>query len=403
MRWILCTLLTGVLAHAAAAQPTLGDVVVTSHTGNYVGYLDRTTGMLTTLAVLPSDPIPVMMAANNRDVLAVGRAAPGNIWSVDPSGTLTTVAQASASGQGGTVGADWLQDGSVITAHSQFGVQGWLRSVSLQTNTYTTLFNPQISHMRHVAVDGDTGEALVPRWATGGNLLRMDIGTLTFVTVATGINSGSSTDSVPASGNYVVADETSFGNVKIVAPTGGVVRTINTGSTRAVVVDDVTGNFFCAMNSSGTNANRIIEVDAAGNTVNTWGPFGTDGFAGIVMYGSRTVHGQGPATPGTSYAVTFSFPGLAGSAYVGALSLSQRPGITLPGGTVHLALDSLFLASVQGLFVTGFQGVLNANGQAAGAINLPSFLPPGVRFYCAAVAVAGGNIFTGNTIGITTN
>ncbi len=399
---LILTLVVAALGASAHAQPKKGDLIVTSHINDYVGVIDRSTGALTTLSTLPGDPIPSIMAANNRDVLVFERPSPWNVWSVDPNGTLAPVATSSASGEGAITGADWLQDGTVLTCSTVFGTRGWLRSLNLTTNTYTTLFTAPISHFRHASVNKDNGRYLVCLWGTGGSILEIDATTQTITTVVSGYTGTSAVDTDSSTGNIVFSNEDSFsGGINVVTQAGALVRTIALPVARAVRVDDVTGNYVAPTSNSGTMASRVVEFDQAGNAVRTYGPYGTDGFAGIEIYGSRSTSGAGTAKPGTSYQVTFSFPGFGGSAYAGALSFSSRPGLAVPGGTIHLGFDNLFLASINGLLVRNFQGTLGASGQATGFIDLPAFLPAGVRFYCAGVAISGGGFVTGNTIGIT--
>lgn len=391
-----------VLAAVAHAQPNKGDLIVTSHVNDYVGVIDRTTGALTTLSALPGDPIPTIMAANNRDVLVFERPSPWNVWSVDPSGTLAPVATASASGEGAIVGADWLQDGTVLTCSSVFGTQGWLRSLNLTSNSYTTLFTAPISHFRHASLNDDNGRYLVCLWASSGSILEVDGATQTITTITTGVANATAVDVEPTTGNIVYSHESSFaGGINVVTQAGASVRTIALPVARGVRVDDVTGNYVAPTSNSGTMASRVVEFDNQGNAVRTYGPYGTDGFAGIEIYGSRTTGGIGSAKPGSAYQVTFSFPGFGGAPYAAALSFSSRPGIPVPGGTIHLGFDNLFLATLNGLFVRNFQGSLGASGQATGFIDLPAFVPSGVRIYCAGVAISGGGFVTGNTLGIT--
>jgi hypothetical protein len=94
---------------------------------------------------------------------------------------------------------------------------------------------------------------------------------------------------------------------------------------------------------------------------------------------------------------------------VAALSLGLRPGIGLSDGrTVHLAVDPLLLLSLGGLpgITTGFAGVLDAAGRAAGTITLPPGFPPGVRIFVSAVAVNPAlslGLDTGSSVGFTSN
>lgn len=59
--------------------------------------------------------------------------------------------------------------------------------------------------------------------------------------------------------------------------------------------------------------------------------------------------------------------------FVGALALGSTPGITLGTRTIPLNPDVLFLNSIGGIpgVATGFAGLLDANGEAGGAITMP--------------------------------
>ena len=166
-------------------------------------------------------------------------------------------------------------------------------------------------------------------------------------------------------------------------------------SANGVKVDDQTGNFYCAGGSS------VHEIASdLSSVIKTWGPFTGYSFTSVDEYASKQVTGVGSAIAGQSYQVDFAFPGLGLSAYQAALSLTQRPGIPIGSETINLTFDALFLLSIQGQFVSGFCGQLDAQGRASGKIGLPGFLPTGTRIYCSCVAVGGLGLTLGNTIGI---
>ncbi|MAG56616.1 MAG: hypothetical protein CMJ83_10030 [Planctomycetes bacterium] len=77
--------------------------------------------------------------------------------------------------------------------------------------------------------------------------------------------------------------------------------------------------------------------------------------------------------------------------YIGGFALSDSPGIPLPGGgSVALALDSIFLLSIDPLspFFTAMAGTLDPNGQGQYVLNLP-FEPGlvGTRLYTAFISI----------------
>ena len=157
---------------------------------------------------------------------------------------------------------------------------------------------------------------------------------------------------------------------------------------------DFTGHYYAV--GFGT----VIEFTPAGTPLNTWN-LPQSCWTSVEVYGSRQVSGSGLARAGARYPIDFSFRGMGKGTYIGALALSQRPGIPIGNGRINLAPDALLQISLSGAFVTGFSGVLDDQGNAAGFISIPGFLPRGFTFFCSAVAFRGSMFQPGNTIGIT--
>ena len=159
-------------------------------------------------------------------------------------------------------------------------------------------------------------------------------------------------------------------------------------------VDDFTGHYYVV--GYGT----VTEFSPTGTPLNTWNQ-PQSFWLSVEVYGSRQVSGSGLARAGALYPIDFSFRGMGMATYIAALALSQRPGIPVGSGRINLAPDPLLQASLSGAFVTGFSGVLDDQGNAAGFISIPPFLPRGFTFFCSALAFKGSRFQPGNTIGIT--
>ena len=183
--------------------------------------------------------------------------------------------------------------------------------------------------------------------------------------------------------------------VRVYDRQGTVIRSWSFPLLTSIKVNDQTGHYHCA------GYGHVVEFAPDGTKVNHYGPFALLSFKTVEVHGSRQVTGAGPALPGTAYSVHFRFPDMGGASYRAALSMAQRPGIAFGSHMLNLRQDDLFLASVQGALVQGFVGILDPAGSATGTISIPSSTPRGVTFFCSAVAVQGGRVRLGNTIGIT--
>jgi len=96
-----------------------------------------------------------------------------------------------------------------------------------------------------------------------------------------------------------------------------------------------------------------------------------------------------PARVGMSAGYRLAVPGDGGLVYCAAASFGTTPGLPLPDGRVlPLQVDGLFLVSAcaNNAFFSGFIGVLDPNGVAGFAVNLPNFGGlAGIAYSVAAV------------------
>jgi hypothetical protein len=386
------------LCALAGAQPKMGDILIADNTSKQIVYIDRSSNLVQTLASgLPKTPISMTMARNNADLIVLGGTY---VFNVTPSGQLTTVVDTGAA-NGANNGCGLLQDGTYAISASIYGKAGYVKVVDPVAKSVSTLYQASLSHFRSLDVNEDNGNVLVCRWDVSGDLFEFDMVHRTLRTIKSGFYGLNGVDVEPASGNYVCSLHYSTGGIQVISPTGSVVSTIRTPWGNGVKVDDATGHYLYVNGTGSSAINTVTEYDRKGTAISTYGPFTGYDIKFVDVYGSRQVTGSGSATPRSAYTVDFCFPGGAGTTYVGALALSQRPGFMIGGSTLNLAPDALFWLSVQGFFVSRFQGILDTSGRASGTIHLPSFMPQGMTIYCSAIATNGISFVTGNTIGIT--
>jgi hypothetical protein len=386
--FLVCLFVLLLLAGFVLAQPQPGDLLLSSINSPYqVQYLDQTTGVSRTLSSTWPNGFPnwVTMAADNREVAALSSGTTDTFELVTPSGTHTTLANFGNAGSPNGIDLDQLGDYLVSSSDQT------VRRVKL-SGSFTTITTAPAT-LNNLAFNPDNGNTLLGIFSAGLLLESDENGTI-IKTIASGLGSVSCIDPLPQSGNFVIGTFTSP-NVRVISPTGAVVTTWTHASMNGVKVDDATGDVYCV------GSTVVGKYTANGVAVKSWMVGGMN-LSAVEVYASRQVVGSGTAVPGTPYSVQFSFPGYGNSPYVGALSFSQRPGINLRGSTVNLAFDPLLILSLQGLFVSNFQGILSNAGQATGTINIPSVLPKGITFFCSGVALSGSTVATGNTIGITT-
>jgi hypothetical protein len=110
------------------------------------------------------------------------------------------------------------------------------------------------------------------------------------------------------------------------------------------------------------------------------------------IYSSRFTGllGNGVAGPSSSMTLRYSDPGSVAFNYLGAAALGTTPGIRFDTRTFPLNADALLGVTIGGLppVMTGFVGVLDANGLGSGQITFPGLgALVGLRFYTAFVVI----------------
>jgi len=150
---------------------------------------------------------------------------------------------------------------------------------------------------------------------------------------------------------------------------------------------------------------HVFRFDSATGVLTTVANLGACCAGSVTVAGSRHLGGVGYARIGSTYGLRVSFPTRRGFPYVVALSFGFRAGIpTGAGRAIQLDPDPLFFYSLTsaGIF-SGFQGILNARGEAVATLLVPG-VPAlrGKRFYASALTLASGGVDRiADTIGVT--
>jgi hypothetical protein len=398
------------LAAAAPAQilPSPGDWIIgdsSSESGGIFSVSPANGAVLTLAVARPTGFFNwVAMGANNADLAAV-RALPGRFAFVPPAGGIAW----GVSLAGVANGFDLDQDGSWLTVTSAADAV-WRVSADGTTATFLLAAPPGLDG---VCVDQDTGDAILAIFAPwpNGALLRLSRATGALTTIASGLGRVSAVDHCAQDGTFYLSRHDS-GEVLNVSP-GGSVTTVHVGwpagvrSASCLKVVDETGELLVGGLVSSLPG-RVALLSRTGLVLAFQDLPLYLHPTGVELYGSRKVSGLGTFAAGRPYTVSFSFPRSAGRPYVAALSTGLRPGLALPDGrTINLAPDALLARSLGGLpgITTGFAGILDAGGRAAGTITPPAGFPAGVRLFVSAVALNPafpGGLDTANTLGATT-
>jgi len=401
----LCSIAVLSLVVSAAAQPPApGDWILSSLTSTSLIRLNPATGMSNPFATPPGVwSNCVEMAANNIDLAAaIGPSMTFPIPSspfviVTPAGVVSSMVTIPALGNQ----IDLDQDGSYLTpAQPGTAASGIHALVRVSAGSVVTTVAVLSSQPNAGAIDQDTGDYIAALFSTG-TLLRIQRGTATVTTIATGLGTLSGVDFEPRTGTFAITRFLAPQVIRV-TPAGTMTTVATFTSANMMKVDDETGNLLV------TGGTAVGLLTPAGAVITTRAVGGLNG-TGVEVYGARKVSGSGNFAAGQIYNVLFTFQRSSGNTYVAALSMGLRPGIPLPDGrTINLAIDPLLVLSVGGLpgVTTGFTGTLDAFGQGTGTITVPAGFPPGIRIYCSAVAVNAAlpsGFETGNSIGMTTN
>jgi hypothetical protein len=135
------------------------------------------------------------------------------------------------------------------------------------------------------------------------------------------------------------------------------------------------------------------------------GMYSTTFYTGLEIDRSRNLSGRGSYSPGSAYGLRLSFPADSGRPYLGAASLSVRPGLQAGRHWIPLNPDPLLLLSLQaGQIFEGFTGTLDAAGRAQATVRIPPIEGlRGLRVFFAFVTFdpQGGIRSVSNLMGVT--
>lgn len=414
IRGMLTFALILVVAAMAAGQPRMaqGDVVTTDGTNVY-----RITAQGGVATVVASFPFPInalLPATDNRGVIAIG----SGVAQIATDGTVTTLVSVNA--RLNCALADVDGDGNVLLG----GLAGRALFYKVEPGGLVSTFFDAEPTLYWGLVGGGldpmTGDLIVagrPKAPAPEGLFRVTTGaspqitSLSTIPIGATLADGGAIHHDPVTGDLMFF---SPGAVYRVSPTPPhAVTTIHQGPPLGQIPcpverDPARGDYVFGTAYGGVPHPQIpVGVLRFDVTTQTFRTLIQNLFypRGVTVVGIRHLCGLNGPTPGSLYRMLVSSPTEPGAAYVVAVSAAPRPGITLPGGRrIHLAPDALFFQSLtnSGIF-SGFQGVLNGQGEAYATVNVPRIAAlRGFRFFASAVTVVKGQVSTiAETIGAT--
>ncbi|MBN2491664.1 MAG: hypothetical protein JXQ29_12515 [Planctomycetes bacterium] len=396
------TLLGG--APSAQGQPRTGDLLVAaadSFLRGQVLVIQPGGGVWTLARFDGAFPSCVAMAGDNRGVLAALAAAPYTVTEIAPGGAITSLLAAGEL----VLDLDLDDRGRLLAVAGQ--QEERLLALDLDALTVETLRRAQ-DVPGAGAPELDSGAWLIARRDPPPcALVRFDPilrAATTVVADLGGIPAAMASD--PSSGGVLVALAGPSGCVLGVTP-GGAVSTLFAASFVTGVETDPEGMIWLVSHRGASG--QASRHDRAGRTIRTIPFVALLGSTGLEIYGRRPLRGSGSARRATTYALELDLPdgAAAGQPFVLAAALGARPPIRFgPAGVLHLRVDDLLVASIEGrlpLF-TGFQGRLDARSSAAASVALPPG-SAGIRLFFSGVrldvAHPGGIASVFNPWGVT--
>lgn len=407
-------LLLGLLsiAKSATSQSRLshGDVVVADWMHVYgITAQGQQNTVVSNAPFLPASA--VLPAPDNNGVIVVGTS----IARVAMDGTVTTLFRIGV-GMGATVAA--VNGVGDILLGGQDG-RPWFHRVQ-PTGRVTTFADGSSAIARGLVgggFDPTTGDLIVAgRSSTMAGLFRVTTGAIPAVTpmrafpIASTSADGSAIHHDPATGDLVLFNPFAIHRVSPTPPYAA--TTLLQGGPLGTVpcpfdYDPTRGDFVLGSGyTTIPNPNvGVLRFDAATGAATTLRAQIVGQISGVTVAGTRNLCGLTVPTIGSSYQMLVSSPAESGARYVVALSAAPRPGIQVPGiGRIDLAPDPLFFLSLSGSPIfRGFQGVLDASGEARPSVNIPAIVGlRGLRFFASAITIVQGRVSTiAETIGAT--
>jgi len=356
-------------------------------TGGFGGLarLNPITGVLSPIATgLPAGAFNAVTMASDNHAYAVAYSGPGVLAFVSRNGVIGSTVpfpnspNALALNQDGTWSGT-TSAGSLWRMDPRRGTAAGITTIPPVPNAH--------------CIDQDTGDWIVGQFEPlpGGKLLRINPITGARTTIATGLGRVSGVDHHAPRGSFIV---TSWDRGTLEVTPSGQVTTISTFSLipNAVKVMDDTGNFVVGGGFAAPGPNEVGELTPQGTIVRLF--LVPKSISGVEIDESRGVTVSGPATPGSTMDVLFSFRNAPRAPYFAALSTGLRPGLPLGDGrTVNLDFTSpLFGLSIGGIpgVTDGFVGVTDNDGKARGRVRVPPQCPGGLRVHVGAIAAPQG-------------
>ncbi len=391
------------LAAVSPAQLLPGDLVAASSNQQALYRIDGA-GAVSTFAMLPVRAQSLALGVANRGFVVGGSNLPDAIVEVANDGTVTTLigtgplaVDFDVDGEGNYLGAGFPPGAARSNAVFTLSPTGVLVTVIQGGTPFGKIYA--------MGVDALSGDAIVVDGA--GPVIRVTRGATpsatTFATITTsGIAGIHARFDRP--GRLIGAWSNAILEVD---PSGTpAITTLLAGAPLVRPADiefEPTTDQYLVLDI-GTTQSTIFRFDATTATITSVIP--TPGIrpTQLAVAGARHVAALNAPRIGQLFGLRVSFPGSSGVPYVAATSFSMGPGIPVPGGTVRLGVDALFLLSLSnaGIF-SGFQGTLNALGEATATLAIPSIAGlSGLRVFASAVAVpSAGPLRIAETIGFT--
>lgn len=376
------------LVAPVVAQLQPGDIVTADSNRQYLLRIDGN-GNVTTFANLPVRGQSLAVGVANRGFVVGGGSLPDATVEVSDSGAVTTLVASGplfvdfdVDGEGNWLGAGFPPGLSRTNG---------LYSVSRNGMWATVNQGGPFGKMYAMGVDTLSGDAIVVDGA--GQVFRVTRGASpTVTTVLAGFSTGGTAGIHPRfdrPGTMIAVWGNAVFELDLASATP--LTTLRAGTPFVkpadVEYDPATGQYLVM--DIGTAQSTIYRFDVSTNTVTSVIPIPGERPTKLAVAASRGLSGLTVPQPGTLHVMRVSFPGHAGSPYLAALSFGMGPGFNVPGGTVYLTVDALFLLSIAnaGIF-SGFQGLLDASGEASPTLVLPNLAGlTGLRYYGVAVAV----------------
>jgi hypothetical protein len=381
-----------VLVPSVISQYTAGDLVVNGLQCTLFGVTSQAR-VYTVTSWYPNlaRAQPLACAPDNRAIWAVLNPSPlgPNVVSVAQNGTITTLQMANMlqvmdfDGAGNAILRDTLSGTTIL---------------KFRAGRLTTLYsNLPFQFVGGGSIELATGDLIATSWNPAG-ILRFSLhGAPRWSTVMQLIHGPQRVVNDPETGGMLgITDYYVFHAT--LGPTPSVTPLVwaSGGLRFGWPVRDPRDGRYIIPYHTGRNP-LLLRLDARTKAVTTLVqlPRSVVNSTAVAIAGSRHLCGLNDARPGGLYSMLVSSPNEAGAPYTVALSFGFRPGIPVGGGRkIYLSPDPLFLASATGRGpFYGFQGTLDARGEAVAAVAIPNLAGlSGRRFFASAVTVVKNRI-----------